>query len=181
MPLIRWDPFREINRYDPFREITSLQREMNRLFDRMMTTSGDEGEMAGYAFIPAAEMHENPDNIELRIELPGMEAKDLDVKVTAEAVSISGERKAETRTEEKGMRRSEFRYGSFQRVIPLPTRIQNDRVQAEFKNGLLCLTMPKAEEEKKKVVTINLGEQQTQAIGEEYDRQTQQQLQSQSS
>jgi HSP20 family protein len=181
MALIRWDPFREIERYDPFREISSLQREMNRLLDRMMTTSGDGGEMMGYAFIPAAEMHENADNIELRLELPGMEAKDLDVKVTAEAVSVSGERKVETRAEEKGMRRSEFRYGRFQRIIPLPTRIQNDRVQAEFKNGVLCLTMPKAEEERKKVVTINLEGQQTPAIGEQYDRQTQQQLQSQSS
>lgn len=60
------------------------------------------------------------------------------------------------------MRRSEFRYGRFQRIIPLPTRIQNDKVQAEFKNGVLCLTLPKAEEEKNKVVTINLGHQQGQ-------------------
>ena len=79
------------------------------------------------------------------------------------------------------MRRSEFRYGRFQRMIPLPTRIQNDQVQAEFKNGVLCLIMPKAEEEKNKVVTVNIGGQQTQAMGDQYDRQTQQQLQSQSS
>ncbi len=181
MALIRWDPFRQINRYDPFREISSLQREMNRLFDRMITTSDESDEMAGFAFMPLAEIHENSDNIQLRVELPGVEAKDLDVKVTAEAVSISGERKSETTTEEKGMRRSEFRYGRFQRVIPLSTRIQNDQVQAEFKNGVLCLTMPKAEEEKNKVVTVNLGGQETQAIGDQYDRQTQQQLQSQSS
>ncbi|RUR79735.1 Hsp20/alpha crystallin family protein [Chlorogloeopsis fritschii PCC 9212] len=178
MVMSRWDPFREMERWDPFREISGLQREMNRLFDRMMTTSGESGEMTGYAFIPAAEMHENPDRIELRVELPGMEAKDLDVKVTAEAVSITGERRSETSAEEKGMRRSEFRYGRFQRIIPLPTRIQNDKVQAEFKNGVLCLTMPKAEEEKNKVVTVNLGGQQTQAIAGDYDRQTQQQLQS---
>ncbi len=181
MALIRWDPFREIERYDPFREMSSLQREMNRLFDRMMSTTGDGGEMASIAFIPAAEMHENPDNIKLRIELPGMEAKDLDVKVTAEAVSISGERKAETQAEEKGMKRSEFRYGRFQRMIPLPARIQNDKVQAEFQNGVLCLTMPKAEEEKNKVVTVNLSGQSNQAISGQENGQTQQQLQSQQS
>lgn len=81
------------------------------------------------------------------------------IKVTAEAVAISGERKSEIKSDDRGMNRSEFRYGRFQRIIPLPTRIQNDKVQAEFKNGVLCLTLPKAEDEKNKVVTINLGEQ----------------------
>jgi HSP20 family protein len=57
------------------------------------------------------------------------------------------------------MNRTEFRYGRFQRIVPLPAKIQNDKVQAEFNNGVLCLTMPKAEEEKNKVVTINLGGQ----------------------
>jgi HSP20 family protein len=103
------------------------------------------------------------------MELPGMEAKDLEVNVTAEAVAISGERKSEIKSEEQGMSRSEFRYGKFQRIIPLPSRIQNDKVQAEFKNGVLCLTLPKAEADKNKVVKLNLmsgesnqGEQQTQ-------------------
>ncbi len=181
MTLSRWDPFREIERWDPFREISSLQREMNRLFERMMTTTGERGEGLEYNFIPAAEIREDDDSVELRVELPGMEAKDLDVKVTADAVSISGERKSEFRSEERGTRRSEFRYGRFQRVIPLPARILNDKVQAEFKNGVLCLKLPKAEEEKNKVVTIRLGEQQTQTLSGEYDRQTQQQLQSQTS
>jgi HSP20 family protein len=81
----------------------------------------------------------------------------LDVQVTAEAVSINGERKSETKTEEKGVTRSEFRYGSFRRVIPLPARIKNDQVQAEYKNGVLSLNLPKAEAEKNKVVKVNLG------------------------
>ena len=66
--------------------------------------------------------------------------------------------------DDKGLKRSEFRYGRFQRIIPLPTRIQNDKVQAEFQNGVLCLTLPKAEEEKNKVVTVNLDGQSNQAI-----------------
>jgi HSP20 family protein len=77
--------------------------------------------------------------------------------VTAEAVAISGERKSETKTEENGMTRSEFRYGKFRRVIPLPTRIQNTNVVAEYKDGILNLTLPKAEEEKNKVVKVELG------------------------
>jgi HSP20 family protein len=147
MALIRWEPFREIN---------SLQREMNRLFDDMARTTANSGNV-GVAFIPAAEMQETPEAIHLKLEVPGMDAKDLDVQVTAEAVSISGERKEETKTEEKGMTRTEFRYGKFQRVIPLSTRIQNDKVQAEYKNGILSLTLPKAEAEKNKVVKVNIG------------------------
>jgi HSP20 family protein len=147
MALIRWEPYREIN---------SLQREMNRLFDDMAhpTANGGNG---GVTFIPAAEMQETPEAIHLKLEVPGMEASDLDVQVTAEAVSISGQRKEETKTEEKGMTRTEFHYGKFQRVIPLSTRIQNDKVQAEYKNGILSLTLPKAEAEKNKVVKVNIG------------------------
>lgn len=76
------------------------------------------------------------------------------------------------------MRRSEFRYGRFQRVIPLPTRIQNDKVQAEFQNGVLCLTLPKAEEERNKVVTVSLqGQTNQQAINGQQTIQQNQQTQ----
>lgn len=147
MTLIRWEPFREID---------SLQRQMNRLFDNLSHTTTD-GESLGISFMPPAEMHETPEAFHLKLEVPGMEAQDLDVQVTAESVAISGERKEETRTEEKGMTRTEFRYGQFRRVIPLPNRIQNDQVQAEYKNGILTLTLPKAEEEKNKAVKVNIG------------------------
>jgi HSP20 family protein len=141
-------------RWEPFREIDSLQREMNRLFDHLASPTG---EMGSTAFVPAAELHETEDAVHIKLEVPGMEAKDLDVQVTAEAVAISGERKSETKTEENGMTRSEFRYGKFRRVIPLPTRIQNTNVAAEYKDGILNLTLPKAEEEKNKVVKVELG------------------------
>ncbi|NEP44961.1 MAG: Hsp20/alpha crystallin family protein, partial [Okeania sp. SIO2H7] len=111
----------------------------------------------GTTFAPAAEIQETPEAVILKLEVPGLEAKDLDVEVTAEAVSIKGERREETKTEEKGVTRSEFRYGSFQRVIPLPARVQNDKVEAEYKNGILHLNLPKAEEEKNKVVKVNIG------------------------
>ena len=166
-----------IVRFDPFREFSSVQREMNRLFDQMMS-NGDRGvEMAGYSFVPSAELHETPEQIQLKVEVPGLEAKDLDIKVTAEAVAITGERKSEIQNEDKGVKRSEFRYGTFQRIIPLPARIQNDKVQAEFQNGILCLTMPKDEQEKNKVVTVSLNGQSNQAINGQQNGQTQQQEQ----
>ncbi len=76
---------------------------------------------------------------------------------TTDAVSISGERRTETKTEEKGIARSEFRYGRFQRVIPLPTEVENDKVEAEYKDGILRLTLPKAASEKRKSVKVNIG------------------------
>ena len=155
MALIRWEPFREIERLDPFRDIDTLQRQMNRLFDRLMPTDG--GERTGFNFIPAAELEETDDALHLRLEVPGLEAKDINVEVTADSVSISGERKSETKTEREGYTRSEFRYGKFQRVIPLPLEVQNDKVQAEYKDGILRLTLPKAESEKQKAVKVNLG------------------------
>jgi HSP20 family protein len=103
-------------------------------------------------------MEETQEAIHLKLEVPGIEAKDLDVQVTQNAVSISVERKEETKTEENGVTKSEFHYGKFQRVIPLPARIQNTQVQAEYKDGILSLTLPKSEEEKNKVVKVNLEE-----------------------
>jgi len=146
MALIRWEPFREVE---------SLQQEMNNLFNSL--TPRTEGRTNGAAFMPAAEMQETPEAVHLRLEVPGMEAKDLDVQVTAEAVSVSGERKSEKKTEEKGMTRSEFRYGRFQRIIPLPAKVKNDQVQAEYKDGILNLNLPKADVERNKVFKVNLG------------------------
>lgn len=139
--------------YSPFREIETMQRQMNRLFDNLVGFTED-----GYntSFIPAAEIEETEQALHLKLEVPGLEPQDLNVEVTADAVSITGERKSESRTEEQGMVRSEFRYGKFQRVIPLPTRIQNNNVQAEYKDGILHLTLPKTEEEKNKVVKVTI-------------------------
>lgn len=144
MPLVRWQPFQEID---------SLQREMNRLFDTLALPT----EKLGMSIFPSAELQETPDAVILKLEVPGIDAKDLDVQVSADAVAITGERKSQTQTEEKGVTRSEFHYGKFHRVIPLPTRIQNTQVQADYQQGILSLTLPKAEEEKNKVVKVTLG------------------------
>jgi len=145
MALVRWNPWREM---------ATLQQQMNRLFDETLVPA--TGWERSLVRVPAAEMEETQDAIHLKLEVPGIEAKDLNVQVTENAVSISGERKEETKTEENGVTKSEFHYGKFQRVIPLPARIQNTQVQAEYKDGILNLTLPKSEEEKNKVVKVNL-------------------------
>lgn len=145
MALLRWNPWQEVD---------TMQRQINRLFEQgLVPTAG-----ARSLYIPAAEIKNTEDAIHLKLEVPGMEAKDIDVQVTENAVFISGERKTENKTEEKGVTRSEFQYGKFQRRIQLPARIQNTNVTAEYKDGILNLTLPKTEQEKNKVVKVNLDE-----------------------
>jgi HSP20 family protein len=139
----------------PWLEFNTIQRQINDFIEdtKVSSTLFEKGSMK----VPAVELQETEDAIHLKLEIPGLEAKDLDVQVTADTVYISGERKQETKTEAKGSTKSEFYYGKFQRVIPLPTRVKNTNVTAEYKDGILNLTLPKIEAEKNKVVKVNLG------------------------
>jgi HSP20 family protein len=142
-------------RYNPWKEVDNLEHRFNRLVDDLVPVTFKD--LANSVKTPAAEISETDEAIHLKLELPGMEAKDLDIQVTQDTVSISGERKSTAKTEENGNTRSEFYYGKFQRVITLPTQVQNANVTADYKDGILNLTMPKAVAEKDKVVKINLG------------------------
>lgn len=139
--------------WQPWKDMELMRRQFDQLFDEL-----GQAQPVATIWRPAIELKEDGDQIVLRAELPGMAAKDLDVQVTREAVVISGEHRHEQQTEEKGRVKSEFRYGQFRRVVPLPAAIQNDKVEAEYKNGILSLTLPKVEEAKNKVVKINLAE-----------------------
>lgn len=144
-------------RYNPWQEMNSLQHQLNRLFDDALTPKNWDN-FGNWSSFPAAEITEKEDVFYLKLEIPGMEAEDLDIQVMKDRVAIAGERKSETKIEENGNTRSEFRYGKFQRVIPLPAHIQNDNVTADYKDGILNLILPKSEAEKNKVVKVNLGE-----------------------
>ncbi|EAZ88734.1 Hsp20/alpha crystallin family protein [Crocosphaera chwakensis] len=144
-------------RYNPWQEMNSLQHQLNRLLDEALTPTNWE-ENVNFSKIPAAELTETDDALHLKLEVPGMSAKDLDIQVMVDRVAIAGERKSETETNENGKTRSEFRYGKFQRVIPLPVRIQNTNVTADYKDGILHLNLPLSSEEKNKVVKISLPE-----------------------
>ena len=146
MALIRWQPWQEME---------SLRRQLDRVFDDLVPTTRDGLTTSTRTWAPAIELKATETDLVLRAELPGIKADDLDVQVTAEAVLISGEYRSETKTEENHGFRSEFRYGSFRRVVPLPVAVQNDRVNAEFDNGILTLTLPKVEAPK--AVKINLA------------------------
>lgn len=134
-----------IVRYNPWAEMTTLQRQLNRMFEDLQAPTFRT---------PAAELAETEDALHLRLELPGVSAKDVDIEVTDNAVKVVAERKSE----HKDKTRSEFYYGKFQRVIPLKAKIQNTNVTADYKDGILNLTLPKTQEEKNKVVKVNLGQ-----------------------
>ena len=144
-----------IVRYSPWSEMDSLQRQLNRVFNDILPSTSST-EFGNFSHIPAAELSETENALILKLEVPGMKPADINIEARAKSISISGERKSEIKSEAEGKTRSEFRYGSFQRVIPLPVRIQNTEVKAEYKNGILHLTLPKAEAEKNKVVKVNL-------------------------
>lgn len=151
MALIRWEPFREVE---------TLRRQMDRLFDDLTPANRQPADSQVHAaWAPAIEIKDSESDIVLRAEVPGVEAKDLDIQVTRDAVSISGEHRYQEQTEERNHFRSEFRYGKFRRVVSLPTQIQNNQVKADFKDGILTLNLPKVEDERRKVVKINLGQE----------------------
>lgn len=145
MALIRWQPFQEIE---------TLRRQMDQMFEEMAGVNRE----AQINWKPAVELKDTEENVILRAEIPGVEGKDLDIRVTREAVAIAGEHRYENKASERGFFRTEFRYGKFQRVIPLPVAVQNDQVQAEFKDGILTLTLPKVTEARRKVVKVNLAD-----------------------
>lgn len=145
MALVRWQPFREMN---------ALQREMNRLFDTLGPLRDEYSALGN--FMPAAELNETDEAIDLQLELPGLDPNEIDIQVTANSVTISGERKTESKAEDKGITRSEFHYGTFRRVFPLNSRIDNAHVEANYDNGILQLHLPKAPEERHKVVKVSI-------------------------
>jgi HSP20 family protein len=137
--------------WQPLREMETVRRQFDQLFDELTQPTPQQP-----AWRPAIEMKDSDSAIVIRAQLPGIDAKDLDVEVTREAVTIAGEHRHEHKSEDNGFFKSEFRYGKFRRVVGLPVAVQNDKVEAEYKDGVLTLTLPKLEELRNKAVKVNL-------------------------
>jgi HSP20 family protein len=150
MSLIRWQPMQELD---------ILRRQMDQLFEGLTEHDFPMLSGNGSKWIPAIELQETDTEVILKAQIPGIEAKDLDVEVSPDAVMLKGEHRQETKTEEKGLFRSEFRYGQFARTVPLPKAVQHEQVKSSFKDGVLTLTMPKAVEVQPKIVKVDLTQQ----------------------
>lgn len=144
-----------LNRYDPMRNVASLNDEMERLFRQ---TLGDRGgaSLAG-AFSPALDVEENEDAFTLHVELPGVEPGDVDVSLEENVLTISGERRFYDDRDADGFRRVERHFGRFHRAVRLPDRVDADRVEANYNDGMLRIVVPKAEEAKPRRIAINAG------------------------
>ncbi|PZO43392.1 MAG: molecular chaperone [Pseudanabaena frigida] len=133
-------------RFQPFQEVEEVRRQFDRLFRDFATL---DRETAKGGWVPASELRDDGDRLTLRLSIPDIEAKDLDIQVTKDSLTIAGERHIERKEEsEKGYYWSEISYGKFRRVFALPVAIENEQVKADYTNGILTLTLPKANEVK---------------------------------
>jgi HSP20 family protein len=148
-----------ITRWDPFRELAQLQDRVNRLFQE--TNLGQDEGMTTSSFVPPVDIYETEQNIVLKMEVPGVEQKDLDIRIENQTITIRGERKFEKEVKEDNFHRVERRYGSFQRSFSLPNTVNPEQVTADYENGVLEVTLAKRAEAKPKQIKVNVGGQKT--------------------
>lgn len=140
-------------RWDPFRELSTLQDRVNRVFNEQLSR-GEAAEGAGKTWAPVVDILESESDLIVRAELPGIKREDIDVEVTSESLTIRGERKIDEQDGAKYLR-VERAYGPFQRSFSIGVPVQPDKVKAAYRDGILEVTVPKAEEVKPKKIEIN--------------------------
>ena len=145
-----------LTRWEPFREFSTLQDRMNRLFRETQGNSQDEP-LTSSSFAPAVDVYEDEHNVTLKIEVPGIDEKDIDVRIENNTLTVHGERKIEKEEKEENYRRVERQYGSFTRTFNLPTTVDAEKVQADYDKGVLKITLPKKAEAKPKQIKVNVG------------------------
>jgi len=150
-----------ITRWDPFREFVTLQDRMNRLFRDPRGPVGQDESLTTTAFAPPVDVYEDEHNVTLKIEVPGIDEKDIDVRIENNTLTVHGERKFEKEEKEENYRRVERQYGSFTRTFTLPSTVNHDNVQADYDKGVLKIKLEKKAEAKPKQIKVNVGSQKT--------------------
>jgi len=143
-----------IIRWDPFRDLVTLREKMNRLFEDAFTSRGEGKDLIASTWTPAVDIYETENELILSAEIPGIDEKDVEIKVEDNTLSIRGERKFEKETKEENYHRIERSYGSFYRSFTLPNYIDQDKIQAVHENGVLKITMSRRTELKPRKVKI---------------------------
>src|SRR5271157_5479732 len=147
-----------LTRWDPFREVYSLQNRVSRLFEEQYGGGREESLTAG-AFVPPVDIYEDEHSVQLKLEVPGIDEKDLDVKVENNTLTITGERKFEKEEKEENFRRVERRYGTFTRSFTLPNTVNTEDINASYDNGVLNIRLAKRAEAKPKQIKVSVGSQ----------------------
>jgi len=145
-----------VTRFDPFREFVTLQDRMNRLL-RDRGSEGQDDALTSTAFAPPVDVYEDEHQVTLKIEVPGIDEKDIDVRIENNTLTVHGERKFEKEEKEENYRRVERQYGSFTRTFTLPTTVDQETVQADYDKGVLKVKLAKKQEAKPKQIKVNVG------------------------
>jgi HSP20 family protein len=145
-----------LTRFEPFRELSTLQDRLNRLF-RESQREGQDESLTTSSFAPAVDVYEDEHNFTLKIEVPGIDEKDIDVRLENNTLTVHGERKIEKDEKEENYRRVERNYGSFTRTFTLPTTVDAEKVAAAYDKGVLKIALPKKAEAKPKQIKVNIG------------------------
>jgi HSP20 family protein len=156
-----------LTRWEPFREFTTLQDRMNRLFRESYGPEGREEALTTSTFAPPVDVYEDEHSIALKIEVPGIEEKDIDVRIENNTLTVHGERKFEKEEKEENFRRVERSYGSFTRSFTLPTTVDPEQVSADYDKGVLKIKLAKRAEAKPKQIKVNIGSSQKMVEGKE--------------
>jgi len=146
---------RTLSRFEPFRGASTLQDQLNRVFNDVFERAGDESNLTSWA--PAADIFETEHELVVKADLPDVDPKDLDIRVEHNILTIRGERKFEKKVSEDKYLRVERAYGSFSRSFSLANTVNAEAIKADYQNGVLTLTIPKREEAKPKQIKVNVG------------------------
>jgi HSP20 family protein len=138
-------------RWEPMNEIMSLRQAMDQLFNDAYTRPVS---LSGVSASPAIDLYQDNDNVVVKAALPGLKAEDVEISVTADMLNLRGEYKQESEKKDATYHIREQRYGSFERSVRLPTDVQTNKAKADFEDGILTVTLPKAETVKPKMISI---------------------------
>ncbi|MGD8816167.1 MAG: Hsp20/alpha crystallin family protein [Acidobacteriota bacterium] len=146
-------------RFDPFRDLRTVHDRIDRLFNDAVARRSGEGEEEPLraSWLPAVDVHENEQQITLRAELPGMTEDDIQLTIDKGRLTVQGEKRLEKEDTDGDYRRIESSYGSFYRSFPLPDTVDQDNINANFKNGVLYVTLPKTEAAKPKRIELKIN------------------------
>jgi HSP20 family protein len=143
-------------KWDPLRDLLSIQDRMNRLFEQTLSRSRPEEGITASTWSPAVDIYETPETIIMKADLPGLSQEDIEIQIRENTLTLRGERRFAKDVQQESYLRIERAYGTFQRNFTLPTTVQQNKIRAVFRDGVLELSLPKAEEVQAKKIAIEV-------------------------
>lgn len=157
MTLTRWQTPKQTWSFSPFRPVTTLRDELDQIFNTAFGQVFGPADQTQSPWVPAVDLYQNKDSFTVKCELPGLKKEDINISLHDGSLTISGERKREEKKQEGEVYRTERYEGSFSRSLVLPSKVDAEKINATYKDGVLTVTLPKAEEAKPKQIHVNFN------------------------